>query len=149
MEQTDQTPATKKGKIELDVDVIEKVMRLQKYGETYSETLRRILMKYAMGEAQQNRKKSKIDSNVELTRMNRRARISFKQPPISEKDFEEKMKTLPKQCVRCGSTTSLLIDHIIAYSRGGKHTVDNLQILCRDCHTHKSKEDHKLPKVIL
>ena len=33
----------KKGKIELDVDVIERVKRMQRYGETYSDTLRRVL----------------------------------------------------------------------------------------------------------
>src|SRR5436305_11546482 len=37
------------------------------------------------------------------------------------------------QCVYCGSTEELQIDHIIPVSRGGATTLDNLEVLCKHC----------------
>lgn len=41
------------------------------------------------------------------------------------------------KCTNCGSTYALEIDHILPYSRGGKTTTDNLQLLCRACNQRK------------
>ncbi len=35
-----------------------------------------------------------------------------------------------KNGVRCGATVHLQIDHIRPFCRGGKHTIDNLRLLC-------------------
>ena len=38
------------------------------------------------------------------------------------------------QCTRCGSRHRLEIDHIVALAEGGTDDLDNLRVLCRDCH---------------
>lgn len=42
------------------------------------------------------------------------------------------------RCVECGATEFLEVDHIIPWSLGGATSVDNLQLLCRDCKRRKS-----------
>jgi len=47
------------------------------------------------------------------------------------------------QCARCGATDDLEYDHIYPYSRGGPTTLENLQLLCRDCN---AKKRDKIPR---
>lgn len=37
------------------------------------------------------------------------------------------------QCVECGSTTNLSLDHIVRYRDDGPDTVENLRVLCMPC----------------
>jgi hypothetical protein len=41
------------------------------------------------------------------------------------------------KCRNCGSTRDLHYDHILAFSKGGSDTVENLQILCQSCNLSK------------
>lgn len=49
------------------------------------------------------------------------------------------------KCALCGknliSKSECHFDHIFAYSKGGKSTLDNCQILCHDCNLSKSDKD--------
>lgn len=42
-----------------------------------------------------------------------------------------------RQCIACGSTQNLQIDHIVPQSRGGCHDIENLQTLCGTCNLEK------------
>lgn len=44
-------------------------------------------------------------------------------------------------CTKCGSSKKLHYHHIKHFARGGKHEVDNLTLLCEDCHIEEHKED--------
>jgi hypothetical protein len=41
------------------------------------------------------------------------------------------------QCNYCGSKENLQIDHIIPLNKGGIHSENNFQILCRSCNSKK------------
>lgn len=41
-------------------------------------------------------------------------------------------------CLSCDSDASLELDHVLPIAKGGKHTVDNFQILCRSCNARKA-----------
>ncbi len=42
------------------------------------------------------------------------------------------------ECMRCGSTTNLQLEHIVPVSKGGLHDMSNFQILCKSCNCSKS-----------
>lgn len=41
------------------------------------------------------------------------------------------------KCRNCGSRSHLSFDHVIPRSWGGASTVENVQVLCRDCNLKK------------
>jgi len=41
------------------------------------------------------------------------------------------------RCKMCESTSALVIDHIIPFSKGGAHEEHNFQCLCSDCNRKK------------
>ena len=40
-------------------------------------------------------------------------------------------------CCACGSGDRLEVDHVIPFSRGGKHDISNFQTLCKPCNVRK------------
>lgn len=51
---------------------------------------------------------------------------------------KEKKALLAQPCASCGSDENIHIDHIIPVSRGGRHSIGNLQALCASCNINKS-----------
>jgi 5-methylcytosine-specific restriction endonuclease McrA len=45
------------------------------------------------------------------------------------------------RCRQCGSNKELHFDHVIPWSKGGRNTVDNIQLLCRTCNRRKGADD--------
>lgn len=41
------------------------------------------------------------------------------------------------QCLQCGATEDLTLDHIVPYSLGGPDTFENLRTLCRSCNSRR------------
>lgn len=41
------------------------------------------------------------------------------------------------QCVYCGSTDDLTLDHIVPLAGGGAHSIDNLTVACQSCNGSK------------
>ena len=49
-------------------------------------------------------------------------------------------KLLSSNCVNCGASESITLDHIIPISRGGRHSIGNLQSLCQSCNSSKNSK---------
>ncbi len=45
------------------------------------------------------------------------------------------------RCVKCGKDDKLHLHHIKPYSKGGQHVVDNLVLLCNECHVKEHSGD--------
>lgn len=46
------------------------------------------------------------------------------------------------KCSICGNESSLTIDHIIPIFEGGTNSLENLRLLCIDCHNKKNKDEY-------
>ena len=53
------------------------------------------------------------------------------------------LNTLGRRCKECNSVVNLHIDHIIPLNQHGMHHIDNLQVLCDECHRDKSAYEGK------
>jgi 5-methylcytosine-specific restriction endonuclease McrA len=57
----------------------------------------------------------------------------------SKKEQRSRMSRRKRRfCAHCGTPQNLTIDHIIPLAKGGKNTLDNLQMLCYACNTEKA-----------
>jgi 5-methylcytosine-specific restriction endonuclease McrA len=45
-----------------------------------------------------------------------------------------------KICKKCKAVKNLTLDHIIPVSKGGKNSLENLQVLCKSCNSKKSNK---------
>lgn len=58
-------------------------------------------------------------------------------------------KILSSPCAACGKCDKISIDHIIPLSRGGRHSVGNLQALCQRCNSSKNDKTIMEWKLVL
>jgi 5-methylcytosine-specific restriction endonuclease McrA len=56
---------------------------------------------------------------------------------ILEKEIKHVLRT---PCAKCGSLDKLSLDHVIPLARGGRHSIGNLQSLCKPCNSSKGKK---------
>lgn len=59
---------------------------------------------------------------------------------VTTRDINRLMARCGDQCVECGSTERLGIDHVIPVARGGRHSIGNLTVLCRRCNSSKKDQ---------
>jgi 5-methylcytosine-specific restriction endonuclease McrA len=85
-------------------------------------------------EKKQAYERKRYHENIEYYRLKNRARKSKGASIAVLKQIQERDKI----CQLCGSDKELQFDHIRPVSYGGVGTLENLQILCRECNGFKS-----------
>ncbi len=55
----------------------------------------------------------------------------------TSKEWDNLCERFNNQCLCCGETAKLTVDHVIPVSKGGTSNIDNLQPLCRSCNRRK------------
>lgn len=80
-----------------------------------------------------NKNKDKIRSY----KQKRRARKKGSSGSVSNIEWKELCSRYGNICLRCGSSRKLTQDHVVPLSKGGFHTIYNLQPLCRSCNCSK------------
>jgi 5-methylcytosine-specific restriction endonuclease McrA len=53
---------------------------------------------------------------------------------VSHKELQ---KLYSSSCVKCNSSEEIQMDHIIPISKGGRHSIGNIQPLCKKCNNSK------------
>lgn len=74
----------------------------------------------------------------------REAGVEVNVPP---KVYAEVMERDNATCQRCGSIEEPTVDHIVPKSKGGRPTLDNLQVLCWPCNRAKGVTNGVTPDV--
>ena len=91
-----------------------------------------------------NKPKRKPKDDKEPTK---RDSFSSLNPELYDKELMKQLKQelialYGNKCMRCESTTKIVVDHIISRAKGGSNDLDNLQLLCWKC--NKNKGVHKI-----
>lgn len=68
---------------------------------------------------------------------NRKQRAKRKNAEVFAVSKKELNRIYASPCVFCGATENITLDHVIPLSRGGRHSVGNLQALCFSCNHRK------------
>lgn len=71
----------------------------------------------------------------------RRGRFSVPVSSTQDAEWLKAVSVLGRSCLKCGATESITRDHVIPLSRGGLHTITNLQPLCVSCNRRKGSDD--------
>lgn len=67
----------------------------------------------------------------------RRQRMHENGGDLSYWEWEEILRRYGHCCVACGEPDELTIDHIVPIAKGGRHSAENVQPLCRSCNSSK------------
>ncbi len=71
-----------------------------------------------------------------LYRQTKRASANY-EDALTENEWIKILNKSNHQCVNCGCSENLTMDHIIPISKKGRHVRQNIQVLCRSCNSSK------------
>jgi 5-methylcytosine-specific restriction endonuclease McrA len=127
----------------------EKTKRFAIYRRWYEKHAKAIIEKYRTWRrnnpvASRDRTNKYRRSHPELTRAiakvwchKRRAWKLDRVATLTKREWEQVLKAHNGLCMRCQTSENISMDHIVPLSRGGNHTKENVQPLCRPCNSRK------------
>lgn len=59
---------------------------------------------------------------------------------IQTKEWRALLAKYQHRCVACKTEAPLSMDHVVPFSKGGAHHIDNIQPLCAECNLRKSDQ---------
>lgn len=81
----------------------------------------------------------------------RRASLYGSDTGYTAQQWETLVWWFGRQCLVCGATEDLTVDHVVPLSEGGNNAIVNLQILCKPCNSrkHTSTVDYRDPLALV
>jgi 5-methylcytosine-specific restriction endonuclease McrA len=61
--------------------------------------------------------------------------VSCEQFELHSSTHDRIVILLGRRCIKCGSQYSLTLHHVVPKRENGSNGVENLQLLCKDCHS--------------
>lgn len=74
----------------------------------------------------------------QLIEARRRARVKGSEGKLTKTEWDELCSKYDYRCLCCKQLKKLTVDHVIPLSKGGTHTLENVQPLCVDCNRSKN-----------
>lgn len=116
--------------------------RSKAYREAHPEECRRNVEKWCAANPQRARE------NANAGKSRRRARERSVQSTLTATQFKVICVAQGGKCACCGKRRKLTIDHVVAISKGGSNTADNVQALCLPCNQTKHTKDTDYRKAL-
>lgn len=79
-------------------------------------------------------------------RVNHRYRLLAKkcENPLTIEEWTQILEEADYKCMKCKNSNDLTMDHIKPIIKGGLHTKNNIQVLCRRCNSSKGSKDETI-----
>lgn len=116
--------------------------RQKKYRESHGDVKRRYYRSHREKMLGQSQRYAKEHPEVIIaSRHKRRGRMSHtKDGTVTAGKLRKLFETWTGICPVCGKTSKPSLDHILPLSKGGTHTLSNLQLMCKPCNSKKGSK---------
>ena len=58
---------------------------------------------------------------------------------ITQQDWIDLLNLYGQKCLRCGTNKNITLDHVVPLCKGGTHSIENVQPLCKTCNCIKAR----------
>ena len=135
----------------------EQAAQKKRYVEKHREAVRTRWREYAKsdqpgairGRIRRALKAKQKHKSTMYTRMRRAARKGAAEIVLTLEQWEAVKRVYRNKCAYCGREAKLTLDHVVALTRGGNHTVQNAVPACLSCNASKGVREPLIPLRIL
>ena len=114
--------------------------KLQEYAKAYYAAHKEKY--YNQSRKYRENNKDKIRTINQLAYQKRKAKRKSVDATLTTEQWETIKKVFGNKCAYCGKTRRLEQDHLIALTKGGEYTHNNIVPACRSCNGSKNNKDY-------